>query len=72
MLTPDFRTISDFRKNNSELLKEVFKHTVCFVKEEGLLDLSYLCTDGSKIKANASNKAVMNEEELKTLLHFVE
>jgi transposase len=71
-LTPDFRTISDFRKNNPELLKEVFKHTVSFAKEEGLLDLSYLCTDGSKIKANASNRAVMNEEELKTLMSFVE
>jgi transposase len=55
------RTISDFRKNNAELLKEVFKLTVSFAKEEGLLDLSYLCTDGSKIKANASNKAVMKE-----------
>jgi transposase len=72
MLIPDFRTISDFRKNNPELLKEVFTHTVSFAKEEGLLDLSYLCTDGSKIKANASNRAVMNKEELKTLLHFVE
>ena len=72
MLTPDFRTISDFRKNNPELLKEVFTHTVSFAKEEGLLDLSYLCTDGSKVKANASNRAVLNAEELKTLLHFVE
>ena len=70
--TPDFRTISDFRKNNAELLKEVFKHTVSFAKEEGLLDLSYLCTDGSKIKANASNKAVMKEDELKSVLRFVE
>jgi len=41
MLIPDFRTISDFRKNNPELLKEVFTHTVSFAKEEGLLDLSY-------------------------------
>lgn len=70
--TPDFRTISDFRKNNAELLKDVFKHTVSFAKEEGLLDLSYLCTDGSKIKANASNKAVMKEDELKSVLRFVE
>ena len=52
MLTPDFRMISNFRKNNPELLKEVFTHTVSFAKEEGSLDLSYLCADGSKIKAN--------------------
>lgn len=34
-VNPDFRTISDFRKNNPNLVKEVFKHTVCFAKEEG-------------------------------------
>jgi len=72
MLTPDFRTISDFRKNNFDLIKEVFTHTVGFAQEEGLLELSCLCTDGSKIKANASNRALMNEEELKTRNHFVE
>lgn len=71
-LTPDFRTISDFRKDNPELLKEAFKHTVSFAKGEGLLDLSHLCTDGSKIKANASNRTVMSEGELKALLSFVE
>ncbi|BCB96343.1 IS1182 family transposase ISMac20 [Dissulfurispira thermophila] len=71
-LTPDFRTISDFRKNNPELIKEVFKHTVGFAKQEGLLDLSHLATDGSKVKANASNRRVMTKEELEALLRFVE
>lgn len=71
-LTPDFRTISDFRKNNPELVKEVFKHTVGFAKQEGLLDLSHLATDGSKVKANASNRRVMTKEELEVLLKFVE
>src|SRR4030066_2260960 len=71
-LAPDFRTISDFRKDNPELVKEVFKHTVSFAKEEGLLDLSYLSTDGSKIKANASNKRVFTREELEVLVKFVD
>lgn len=71
-LAPDFRTVSDFRKDNPELLKEVFKHTICFAKEEGLLDLSYLCTDGSKVKANASNRKVFTKGELAVLLRFVE
>lgn len=71
-VTPDFRTISDFRKNNAELLKNVFKHTVSFANEEGLLDLSHLATDGSKIKANASNKRVLTQEELAVLLNFVD
>jgi transposase len=71
-LAPDFRTISDFRKDNPELVKEVFKHTVSFAKEEGLLDLSYLSTDGSKVRANASNRKVLIKEELEVLLRFVD
>lgn len=71
-LTPDFRTISDFRKNNPELVKEVFKQTVGFARQEGLLDLSHLATDGSKIKANASNSRVVTKEELAVLIKFVE
>src|SRR4030043_1350676 len=71
-LAPDFRTISDFRKDNPELVKEVFKHTVRFSKEEGLLDLSYLSTDGSKVRANASNRRVLTKEELEVLLRFVD
>ena len=71
-LTPDFRTISDFRKNNPELVKEVFKQTVGFAKQEGMLDLTHLATDGSKIKANASSNRVVTKEELEVLTRFVE
>jgi len=70
-LSPDFRTISDFRKDNPTLVKEVFKHTVSFAKGEGLLDLSHFSTDGSKVKANASNRKVLTKEELAVLLRFV-
>ena len=71
-LSPDFRTVSDFRKNNPGLVKEVFTHTVSFAREEGLLDLSHISTDGSKIKANASNKRVFTREELEVLLKFAD
>jgi transposase len=70
--TPDFRTISDFRKNNPELVKEVFKHTVTLARSEGMIDLSHLSTDGSKQKANAANKRVLTKEELEFLLRFVD
>ena len=71
-LSPDFRTISDFRKDNPALVKEVFKHTVSFAREEDLLDLSHLSTDGSKVKANASTRRVLTKDELKVLLRFVD
>lgn len=71
-LTPDFRTISDFRKNNPGLVKEVFKRTVIFAKQEGMLDFCHLSTDGSKVKANAANKRVLTKQELEFLIKFVD
>ncbi len=71
-LTPDFRTISDFRKNNPDLIKTVFKHTVHLAREEGMLDLSHLSTDGTKIKANAADKRILTKEELEFLMKFME
>jgi len=71
-LAPDFRTISDFRKENPYLLKMVFKHTVSLANEQGLLDLDTLSTDGSKIKANASRNRVLTKDELKFLMKFVD
>ena len=43
-LNPDFRTISDFRKNNPAIVKEVFKHTVSLAKQAGLVDLNHFAT----------------------------
>lgn len=71
-LSPDFRTISDFRKNNPKLIKEAFKHAVTIAKNEGLLDLSCLSTDGSKMKASASNRRVLTKEELLFLSNFID
>lgn len=71
-LTPDFRTLSDFRKNNPDLIKNVFKHTVTLAKKEGMLDLSHFATDGTKLKANASSRRVFTKEELDFLSHFID
>jgi len=71
-LCPDFRTISDFRKNNPTIVKKAFRHTVTLAKSEGMLDLSNLATDGTKLKANASNRKVLSKEELAFLMNFVD
>ena len=71
-LCPDFRTISDFRKNNPAIVKKAFQHTVTLAKSEGMLDLSNLATDGTKLKANASNRKVLSKEELAFLMNFVD
>lgn len=69
---PDFRTISDFRKANPEVVKNVFRHTVTLAKQQGLLDLSHFSTDGTKVKANAANKRVLTKDELLFLMRFVD
>ena len=71
-LNPDFRTISDFRKDNPNLVKAAFKHTITIAKDEGLLDLSVLSTDGTKIKANASNRSVLSKEEIEFINKFID
>jgi transposase len=69
---PNFRTISNFRKTNPKLIKQVFKEIVKFIKSESLLDLSKIFIDGTKEKANASNKNVVTKEELEIVKNFVE
>ncbi|MBS3064694.1 MAG: IS1182 family transposase [DPANN group archaeon] len=64
---PNFRTIARFRKNNASFVKEAFKETINLASEHDLVDLSVICIDGSKIKANASKKAFLKKEQLSQL-----
>src|SRR3989339_1144012 len=64
---PNFRTIARFRKNNASFVKEAFKETINLASEHDLVDLSVICTDDSKIKANASKKAFLKKEQLSQL-----
>lgn len=50
-LTPDFRTISDFRKDNKEAVAKVFKEFNKFCMGMKLFSKSYISIDGSKFKA---------------------
>ena len=50
-LTPDFRTISDFRKDNKAAITRVFKEFNKFCFGLKLFSKSYISIDGSKFKA---------------------
>ena len=52
---PDFRTISDFRKNNLEELGLLFGQIVLLCRQLGMVKLGHVSIDGTKIKANASD-----------------
>ena len=57
---PDFRTISDFRKDNLEAFKEVFLSVLRLAREAGLIGLGNVSFDGSKFKADASRHKAMS------------
>ena len=71
-LQPDFRTISDFRKENEELITEMFKNTVRAAKDLGVIGLELLSTDGSIVKASASKNSAVIEDVLKVIGEYVD
>lgn len=70
-LQPDYRTIARFRKDNITALKNVLTQCVRMCLKLGLVEGNTLFIDGSKIKANASVKQTMAEEEYKQYLEKV-
>jgi transposase len=49
-LRPDFKTIADFRKDNCEPLRNVFKEFVLFCHKMGLISMRLLAVDGTKLR----------------------
>ncbi|MFH1173505.1 MAG: IS1182 family transposase [archaeon] len=70
--SPDFRTISDFRKNNTSLVKEVFKQLNLFALKHGLVDLSQLMIDGTVIKACANDEKVIDKATIDKLQKYID
>ena len=57
MLTPDFKTIADFRKDNVDCMKGVFKEFNSMCMEQDLFGKKSVAIDGTKVKAwNARDK----------------
>ena len=58
--TPDFRTISDFRKDHLEALGELFLQVLELCRPAGLVKLGHVALDGTKVRANASKHKAMS------------
>jgi transposase len=65
MNCPNFRVLSDFRKDNQEFLKGCFIQSVLLAKELGMVSFGHVSLDGSKFKANSSKHKAMSYEYLK-------
>lgn len=72
MQMPDFRTISDFRKKNIEIIKKLFKQVVQICQKLGIVKLGLVAIDGTKVKAVASDYKAKTEDALKEALKSVE
>ena len=63
--TPDFRTISDFRKDHLGALSGLFLQVLAFCQRVGLVKLGHVALDGTKVRANASRHKAMSYKRMK-------
>jgi transposase len=63
--TPDFRTISDFRKDHLEALGGLFVQVLQLCQRAGLVKLGHVSLDGTKVRANASKHKAMSYGRMK-------
>ena len=63
--TPDFRTISNFRKDHLGALAGLFLQVLELCRKAGLVKLGHVALDGTKMKANASKHQAMSYGRMK-------
>lgn len=71
-LQPNFRTISDFRKNNIESMKKVFGAFSGLCDELGLIGKEIEAIDGSKFRANNSRRKNITKGKLEKQIGYYE
>jgi transposase len=71
-LRPDFKTITDFRKDNRKAFKAVFRQFVLLCKELELLGGELVAVDGSKFKAVNSGQKNFTRKKLERRLKEID
>ena len=71
-LRPDFKTIADFRKDNPEALRNVFKEFVMFCHRMGLISMRVLAVDGTKVRGQNGHGEIYRREEIGEIERAVE
>jgi len=64
MAEPDFRTISDFRKDRLKDVKKLFNQVLEICNELGMVRCGKISIDGTKIEANSSRYKVTHRKKL--------
>ncbi|MBI4002841.1 MAG: IS1182 family transposase [Nitrospira defluvii] len=63
---PDFRTLSDFRKQHLAALTDLFVQVLRLCQRAGLVKLGHVALDGTKLQANASKHKAMSYARMGT------
>jgi len=71
-LKPDFKTIADFRKDNKNAIRQVFKQFSLLCKQWGLYGQTLVAIDGSKFRASNSKKRNYNEKKLNRHIKYID
>lgn len=71
-LTPDFKTIADFRKDNKKALKLVFRDFTKLCDQWNLFGKELVAVDGSKIRASNSKKNNYNIKKLDKHIKYID
>ena len=64
---PDFKTIADFRRDNREGLKNIFKEFLKLCHKLELVSLKYVAIDGTKKRAQNSLDNIYKREEIEKI-----
>src|SRR5277367_2129006 len=63
-LSPDFKTIADFRRDNGVAIIGACRAFVMLCRDAGLFTARLIALDGSKFRAVASGKRIMGRREI--------
>lgn len=71
-LTPDFRTIANFRKDNGAAIKKVFRQSVEVAKHFELIGGKLIAGDSTKLRAQNSKKNNYNEKKIQRHIAYID
>lgn len=71
-LTPDFKTVADFRKDNKDAIKKACREFTLICKKLDLFGGELVAIDSSKFRAVNSKKRNFNEAKLKKAIKEIE
>jgi len=71
-LTPSYKTIANFRKNNPKALQSIFKEFSILIKNLKLITGDLVAVDGAFLRANASKNTLIMKKTLKKDLKLLD